>query len=225
MSHDTWYRRRGEGVTLDNAYNDSFLLLKGRLAMAKKSLRDFLAMAPVGIERVNPLIEVELDYDREALRAHVERSLPFLSRNQDRAVASILNVVHLDQGDVFFLDGPGGSGKMFVYSVLLASVRNEGHVALAITSSGIVALLLQGGRTSHSTFKIPIDIHRDSLCNVNASSDTAELIRVAKLIVWDEAPTQHRHCAEVINRTFRNVLQQTKSPFGEKVIVFGGDIR
>jgi hypothetical protein len=224
MSHDTWYRRRGEGGTLDDAYNDSLLLLEGRLAMANKSLRDFPAMAPVGIKRVNPLIEAELDYDREALRAHVERSLPLLNRDQDRAVASILNVVRLDQGDVFFLDGPGGSGKTFVYSVLLAFVRNEGHVALAVASS-IAALLLQGGRTSHSAFKIPINVHRDSLCNVNTSSDTAELIRAAKLIVWDEAPAQHRHCAKAVNRTFRNVLQHAESPFGGKVIVFGGNFR
>ncbi len=50
--------------------------------------------------------------------------------------------MHFDQGGVFFLDGPGGSGKTFVYSVLLASVHNEGHMALAVASSGIVALLL-----------------------------------------------------------------------------------
>jgi hypothetical protein len=85
MSHDTWYRRRGEGGTLDDAYNDSLLLLEGRLAMANKSLRDFpampLAIAPVGIERVNPLIEAELDYDQEALRGHVERSLPLLNKD------------------------------------------------------------------------------------------------------------------------------------------------
>ncbi len=236
MSHDTWYRRRGEGGTLDDAYNDSLLLLEGRLAMANKSLRDFPAMAnkslrdfpamaPVGIERVNPLIESELDYDREAFRAHVERNLPLLNRDQDRAVASILNAVRLDQGGVFFLDGPGGSGKTFLYNILLASVCNEGHVALAVASSGIAALLLQGGRTSHSAFKIPIDVHRDSLCNVNANSDTAELIQAAKLIVWDEAPAQHRHCVEAIDRTFRYVLQQAESPFGRKVIVFGGDFR
>jgi len=226
MSHDTWYRRRGEGGTLDDAYNDSLLLLEGRLAMANKSLRDFPAMAPVGIKRVNPLIEAKLDYDREALRARVERSLPLLNKDQDRAVASILNAVRLDQGGVFFLDGPGGSGKMFVYSVLLASVRNEGHVVLIVASSGIAALLLQGGRTSLSAFKIPIDVHRDSLSNVNVSSDTAGLIRTAKLIVWDEAPAhQHRHCAKAVDRTFRNVLQQVESPFGGKVIVFGGDFR
>jgi hypothetical protein len=155
----------------------------------------------------------------------VERSLPLLNRDQDRAVASILNAMRFDQGGVFFLDGPGGFGKTFVYSVLLASIHNEGHVALVVASSGIAALLLQGGRTSHSAFKIPIDVHRDSLCNVNVSSDTVELIRAAKLIVWDEAPAQHRHCAEAVDRTFQNVLQQAESPFGWKVIVFGGDFR
>ncbi len=71
MSHDTLYRRRGEGGTLDDAYNDSLLMLEERLAMANKSLRDFpempLARAPVGEERVNPYLAAELDYDQGAL--------------------------------------------------------------------------------------------------------------------------------------------------------------
>ncbi len=123
------------------------------------------------------------------------------------------------------MDGPNGSGKTFVYRVLLASIHNEGHVTLVVASSGIVALLLQGRRTSHSAFKIPVDVHRDSLCNVNTNFDTAELIQAAKLIVWDEAPAEHRHCAEVVDHTFRNILQQAESPFGGKVIIFGGDFR
>jgi hypothetical protein len=64
---------------LDDAYNDSLLLLKERLAMANKSLRDFsempLASAPVGEERVNSYLATELDCDQGALQAQLERNM------------------------------------------------------------------------------------------------------------------------------------------------------
>ena len=47
------------------------------------------------------------------------------------------------QKNVFFVDGPGGTGKTFLYKGLLAQVRSQGHVALAVASSGIAALLLE----------------------------------------------------------------------------------
>jgi hypothetical protein len=42
-----------------------------------------------------------------------------------------------------------------LYNLLLAKVRREGDIALAVASSGIAALLLEGGRTAHSRFMIP----------------------------------------------------------------------
>jgi hypothetical protein len=214
---------------LDDAYIDSLLLLEERLAMANKSLRDFLEMplarAPVGEERVNSYLAAELDYDQGALRAQLERNMPLLNLDQERAFASILDALRCGKGNVFFLDRPGGFGKTFVYSVLLAAVRCEGNVAIAMASFGIAALLLDGGRTSHSAFRIPIDVDRDSICSIIANFDTTKVIRVARFIVWDEAPAQHRHCAEAVDCTFRDILQCPNVPFGGKVVVFGGDFR
>ena len=68
------------------------------------------------------------------------------------------------QGRVFFENGPGGMGKTFLYRLLLANVRAQGKVALAVTSSGIVALLMEGGRTAHSNFKIPTLANETSTC-------------------------------------------------------------
>lgn len=68
------------------------------------------------------------------------------------------------QANIFFVDGPGGTGKTFVYSIMLAHVRSQGQIALAVASSGIAALLLKGGRTAHSRFKIPLDLDRTSTC-------------------------------------------------------------
>jgi len=70
----------------------------------------------------------------------------------------MFNAIAQGEGAVFFLDGPGGSGKTFVYKVLLALVRRDGHVAIGVASSHIATLLLEGGRTAHSIFKIPIPL-------------------------------------------------------------------
>lgn len=67
------------------------------------------------------------------------------------------------QNNVLFVDGPGSTGKTFLYSGLLAKIRAEGHVALAVASSGIAALLLDGGTTAHAWFNIPLEIAANSL--------------------------------------------------------------
>ncbi len=118
----------------------------------------------------------------------------------------MFNVVAQGEGVVFFLDGLGGSGKTFVYSVLLVLIWQDGHVAIGVASSNIGTLLLEGGHTSHSVFKIPIAIGRDSMCSILVQNDFAKLFWEAKLIVWDEAPAQHRHCAEVVDRTLHDIM-------------------
>jgi type IV secretory pathway VirB4 component len=60
------------------------------------------------------------------------------------------------QKHLFFIGGLSGTGKTYLYNLLLANVRREGDIALAVASSGIAALLLEGGRTAHSRLKIPI---------------------------------------------------------------------
>ncbi|XP_047252267.1 ATP-dependent DNA helicase PIF1-like [Capsicum annuum] len=52
----------------------------------------------------------------------------------------------------------------------------------------------------------------------------AKLIKKAKLIIWKEAPMASRWKIEIVDRSFRDILD-IDSPFGGKVIVFGGDFR
>ena len=47
-------------------------------------------------------------------------------------------------------------GKTFLYETLLAFVRAQHKIAIAVGYSGIAALILDGGRTFHSRFKAPI---------------------------------------------------------------------
>ena len=88
----------------------------------------------------------------------------------------------------FFIDGPAGTGKTFLYNTLLANIRLHGDIAIAVASSGIAALLISDGRTAHSRFKIPLKVDEFSTCNISCNSQLARLINAAKLFIWDEAP-------------------------------------
>ena len=55
---------------------------------------------------------------------------------------------------IFYIYGPGGTGKTFVFNALLDCVRQLGNIAIAVASRGTAAVLLKGRRNFHSTFYI-----------------------------------------------------------------------
>jgi len=73
--------------------------------------------------------------------------------------------VHLQQGGFFFLYGYGGIGKTFMWKTLSTAIRFKGMIVLNVASSKIASLLLPGGKTTHSTFCIPLLINKESTCN------------------------------------------------------------
>lgn len=99
-----------------------------------------------------------------------------------------------------------------------------------MASSGIAATLLPGGRTAHSRFKILIILDDFSVCSIGQNSDIAELIKQTKLIIWDEAPMQHRYAFECLDRSLKDIMRSVdyargEMPFGGITVVLGGDFR
>ena len=99
-----------------------------------------------------------------------------------------------------------------------------------VASSGIASLLLPGGRTAHSRFKIPLNLNEYSLCFIKPNTDLSNLVKKTSLIIWDEAPMIHKHAFEALDRSLKDILScnshnNSKMPFGGKPIVFGGDFR
>jgi len=74
-----------------------------------------------------------------------------LNKEQRAGFDEIMHHVIDRKSQVFFIDGPRGTGKTFLYKALLAKVRSEGLIAIATATSGIAASLLPGGRTAHSS--------------------------------------------------------------------------
>jgi len=123
----------------------------------------------------NRLITKQRSYDIDQQAQLAVQHIPTLNPGQHSAFDAICNAVTTQSGKTFFLHGPGGTGKTYVYNTLCHSLRGQGKIVLCVASSGIASLLLIGGRTSHSTLKIPIEIHESSTCAIPRNSDLAKL--------------------------------------------------
>jgi len=140
----------------------------------------------------NRLVQEELAYDQHSLTIDADNVEHRLNDDQRTAYKTILNAVTNKEGKLFFVYGSGGTGKTFVWTTLLSCLRGQGKIVFAVASLGIASLLFLGGRTAHSRFKIPIDLHDESTCNITQQMKVAELVRKTDLIIWDEAPMMHR---------------------------------
>ncbi|XP_058725711.1 uncharacterized protein LOC131597006 [Vicia villosa] len=151
-----------------------------------------------------------------------------LDPDEQRAMyQKIMRAVESQNGAVFFLHGYSGTGKTYMWRTLAAALRSKHDICLTFATSGIASLLLLGGRTAHSKFKIPVPTLDNSTCKIEYNDDVGDLLRQTKLIIWDEAPMAHKHTFEALDRTLRDVMSKygnSKEMFGGKV-VFGGDFR
>jgi ATP-dependent DNA helicase PIF1 len=148
-----------------------------------------------------------------------------LNPEQLHAYSEIFSAVESENGGVHFLNGPGGIGRTFLYKALLAKVRSKGKIAMAMTTSGVAASILPGGRTAHSRFKIPLNIEDNGICSFTKQSGTAKLLTRASLIIWDEASMTKRQVVEALDSSMRDIMGRYDLPFGGKTVVFGGDFR
>ena len=101
---------------------------------------------------------------------------------------------------------------------------------MPVASSGIAAVLLPGGRTAHSRFRIPLDVDDQSSCGIKMGTDISELLQNTDLIIWDEAPMVKKYAFEAIDRSLRDIMGCVSSenrlkPFGGITVLFGGDFR
>ncbi|XP_057790800.1 uncharacterized protein LOC131007904 [Salvia miltiorrhiza] len=124
--------------------------------------------------------------------------------------------------NMLFIDGPGGTGKTFLYKAILATVRSTGDIALAVASSGVAASLLPNGRTAHSRFKILLNLDESMSCSISKNTAPTKLIIAAKLILWNEASMANRKAVEALNLLLQD-LMENQLLFGGKTVVLGGD--
>ena len=127
---------------------------------------------------------------------------------------------------MLFINAPGGTGKTFVLNTILANLRGDVRAVFATSSSGISSTLLAGGRTIHSTFKVPLDtVNKEfPVCSIPKGSNLANFLKVVSAIIFDECTVPHSSVFEAIDRTFRD-LRDCQTEFGRIPVLFCGDYR
>ena len=235
MSEDFAYRGEGAFGTDDQGRTwswEAVMHLQRLLEEGNRDLEHFrIPRPPASVARNK--VQEELWMNRMFDYSDLQTNLDKLNRGQQQAYDAIMAAVEAawDGGpahqNLFFLDGVGGSGKTFLYKCLLAAVRARGGIALAMASNGLPALLLPNATTAHRRFALPVTgmVTPDVSCGIDKHSDKAEILRQAKVIVWDEAPAMHRYMFEAVDRCLRDICDQPDKPMGGKVVVLGGDFR
>lgn len=184
-----------------------------------------MSVIQYGLPDPGPTIHIESTLNMIEESTEAVRLIHLLNHLQRVAFDAIVSSVdHVGLPNVFFLDGPGGSGKTFLYNTLMAFLRGRGQSVLPYATTGIAAVLLKGGRTMHSGFKLPVPIYNNSTSRINMISREADGLREAVLLIIDEASMMTTHALSCIDRLLKELMINSR-PFGGKVIVLGGDFR
>eukprot|EP00794_Sanderia_malayensis_P021395 gene21395-biopygen17171 len=198
--------------------------IQNNLHIHGKSLQDFPEMPQLPANYPQPQQvddEINIEQEREQGQQMLEQLNPEQLHIHNTVVHA--NETH-STDNCFFLDGPAGTGKTFLYNTLVRNLQASGHKLKCVAYSGIAATLLIHGRTAHSTFQIPIPLLDTSTCNVKAQSLRAQKLRDTTLFVWDEASMILATALKAVDRLLRDITKVHK-PFGGKYFFLGGDFR
>ncbi|XP_060864364.1 uncharacterized protein LOC132940673 [Metopolophium dirhodum] len=175
----------------DEMRNEALVLIEDMCVLMCGSLLSTLGMPAPNRSRhaaFNLELQREKNYDLDEQAEIVRKNVPLLNSEQKNVYDSLMKVVDDGTGGIYFLDAPGGTGKTFIISLILATIRSRSQIALAVASSGIAATLLEGGRTAHSALKLPMNLLMvdKPTCTTTKNSAKAKLMRECKIIIWDE---------------------------------------
>uniref|UniRef100_A0A1J3HC41 ATP-dependent DNA helicase n=1 Tax=Noccaea caerulescens TaxID=107243 RepID=A0A1J3HC41_NOCCA len=96
----------------------------------------------------NTLLTQEKQYNAQQEKDHHSRRFKSLNEQQRKVYDAVIESVENGLGELFFLYGPGGTGKTYLYNTIISKLRSEKKIVLPVASSGIAALLLPfGGKT------------------------------------------------------------------------------
>ncbi|GFX64975.1 ATP-dependent DNA helicase [Trichonephila clavipes] len=209
MSEDILHRLRATNQNPDiqftpNVYNEVLILIEDIcLTIANKALVQ-LGM-PASNRPANNLFDGDLQrethYDSDELGTFVRTKLPQLILEQSIA-------------------------QEFLLSLILATIRSQNNIALAIASSGIEATLLDGGRTTHSAWKLLLNLQNTEAptCNISKNSGMGKVLQTCQIIIWDECTMSHKKALEALDRTLRD-FRGNRRIFGGALILLSGDFR
>nr|GEW84361.1 hypothetical protein [Tanacetum cinerariifolium] len=105
------------------------------------------------------------------------------------------------------------NSNIFPYNLELC-LTFHAHINVEYYGWSIASLLLPAGRTTHSRFKLPLDLTDDSICNIKKNTHVEVLLVETRLIICDESPMSDHMCFETLDRTVRDIMDVPDKVFG-----------
>ena len=127
-------------LTEEQIQNYCLVEIEALLHRFGKSLAEF-----EGLPRPNPklltnmdnrLIREALDFDMKTSKIEHEQLHSMLNSEQHLIYQEVIESVYSKKGGFYFVYGPGGSGKTFLYKTIISKLRSERMIVLAVASSG-----------------------------------------------------------------------------------------
>ncbi|KIH48821.1 hypothetical protein ANCDUO_21106, partial [Ancylostoma duodenale] len=168
----------------------------------KKDLsEDFRNQLDILNVNYDPVSTVPSVVDYLAHKQTGEKNCRRLNEDKKIVVDDVLAAVENSVGNnFFFMDGPGGTGKSFVYNTIHDLLIGRKKKIVCVAWSGIAVSLLPKGRTYNSTIIFGI--------------------KETDVIIWDEAPMPPKQAFEAVNKLLQDIMQ-TRVIFGDKIMVHG----
>ena len=195
-------------MSADHAEQSALSKIEKVIKQSGKSLADYNLPAIFDLP-------VDIDDDVNNEYAHqADFMRPFLNPVQNDianeiivAVQNIRNNVQQDTR-LFYVDGPGGSGKTFLYNYLISELGAQGYNVKSCAYTGIAAtLLFFGGSTTHSLFGLPVPILETSVCRISPTSEKAEMLRNVDIFIVDEVSMISTHAFHAIDRMLQDITK------------------
>jgi hypothetical protein len=140
----------------------------------------------------------------------------------DDVISAVENNIPIPK--CFFIDGIGGAGKTFIFETLTHCLRSRGEVVIPVAWTGMAASLLDGGKTVHSTFSLPVPLVSNVAPKITADSAKGRHLISSKLIIWDECTQAPSYAYNSVDILLKD-LMKNELPFGGKTLLMAGDFR
>ncbi|KAF7814741.1 ATP-dependent DNA helicase PIF1-like [Senna tora] len=109
--------------------------IENMLRLNGRNLKDYPPMSlpndSIMDNMKNVLMSEELNYDRELLRSKHDALFLSLTSEQRNIYDLVMNAVNNSTGELFFVNGFGGSGKTYIWNTLTSGIRSNGLIVLA----------------------------------------------------------------------------------------------
>ncbi|XP_054274451.1 uncharacterized protein LOC128994153 [Macrosteles quadrilineatus] len=218
------------GTPLEDSYNRAYRIIAYKLNTEATEGRNFqFWVENYGMDDIQNFQDEgnEETHNVSELEAIGRRQYSNLNNEQKDFVDAVMEAIEDPMSCIpkcFFLDGPGGTGKTYVYNTLYHLILGKNLNVKCMAYTGIASILLPEGRTTHRTFGLKVPLTSDSKSSIQPGTQKAQELAEVDVFMMDEAPMLPKYGLSCIDGLLRS-LGNRNLPFGGKTMILGGDFR